>query len=256
MIEFDELRDPLVWRALAKAILLPPAGPLLLAIVGLAILGRRPRAGRALALIGVLSLAAFSMPAVSVLLVNALDATPAFDPARPSGAQAVVILGSGVRRDAAYGGDTLGRHTLERVRYGARVARQTSLPVLVSGGSVFGGDTEASLMKRALEDEFGVPVRWAEDRSRTTHENAVMSAAVLRANGIDQVILVVHAPDVRRATAEFKAAGIATVAAPIGIASAEFHSLFDFMPSLSGLTDSYYALYEILGNAWLVVSGI
>ena len=53
---------------------------------------------------------------------------------------AIVILGGGVRRHAAeYGGDTLGQLTLERVRYGARVARLTGLPVLVSGGSVFGG---------------------------------------------------------------------------------------------------------------------
>jgi hypothetical protein len=40
-----------------------------------------------------------------------------------------------------YGGDTLGRLTLERVRYGARVAKKTGLPVLVAGGSVLVGET-------------------------------------------------------------------------------------------------------------------
>ena len=50
-------------------------------------------------------------------------------------AEAIVILGGGTRRNAPeYGGDTLGRLTLERVRYGAQVAKLTALPVLVTGG--------------------------------------------------------------------------------------------------------------------------
>lgn len=91
-------------------------------------------------------------------------------------AQAIVILGGGVRRHAPeFGGETLGRLTLERVRYGARVARETRLPLLVTGGALFGGSTEAALMKRALEEEFNVAVRWTEERSRDTrlkHERA------------------------------------------------------------------------------------
>ena len=95
-----------------------------------------------------------------------------------------MILGGGTRRDAPeYGGDTLGQLTLERVRYGARVARLTGLPVLVTGGSVLGGETEAKLMQESLRAEVAVDVKWAEDRSRTTHENAILSAAILRRYG-------------------------------------------------------------------------
>lgn len=245
------LSDPFWWRALAKTLVLPPAGPLVVALIGLALMRKRARAGRALAFAGVLVLAALSMPATGVLLLRTVDASPPFDPARVDGARAIVILGGGTRRDAReYGGDTLARLTLERVRYGARVARQVSLPVLVSGGvGLSGGASEASLMRAALEDEFGVAVRWLEDRSRSTHENAVMSAAMLKADGIDRVVLVAHSFDMPRATAEFAAAGIATIPAPTGLPSQMSDTLLDFVPSIAGLTDSYYALYELAGEA-------
>jgi uncharacterized SAM-binding protein YcdF (DUF218 family) len=56
----------------------------------------------------------------------ALGRTSPLDLAQVSNAQAIVILGGGVRREAPeYGGATLGGITLERVRYGARLARTT-----------------------------------------------------------------------------------------------------------------------------------
>ncbi|MEP6678782.1 MAG: YdcF family protein, partial [Betaproteobacteria bacterium] len=114
--------DPLRWKLLIKALILPPTAPLIVALVGLLLLTRRPRTGRALALLGVAMLAALSMPIVAVALVRAVDRSPPFDPARAKEAQAIVILGGGIRRLAPeYGGDTMNRLTLERVRYGARV---------------------------------------------------------------------------------------------------------------------------------------
>jgi uncharacterized SAM-binding protein YcdF (DUF218 family) len=186
---------------------LPPTGPLLLALAGLALLGRRPRLGRALAWLGLGGLLVLSLPLVSHALLRSLEA-PALDLRRPGEAQAIVILGGGIRRDAAeFGGDTLARLTLERVRYGALVARTTRLPVLVSGGSVFGGTAEAALMKRALEQEFNVEVRWSEERSRDTRSNAAESASILLPLGIERVLLVTHGFDVPRASAEFATAG-------------------------------------------------
>jgi uncharacterized SAM-binding protein YcdF (DUF218 family) len=59
---------------------------------------------------------------------------------------------------------------------------------------------------------------------------------------------VAHAFDMRRAAAEFAAAGIATVPAATGIPSRGPARAFDFMPGISALQGSYYALYEILAN--------
>lgn len=242
--------DPIAVKALLKAVVLPPGGPLLLAIAGLLLARRHPRVGRSIAAAGVATLFVLSMPIVAALLVRSLDASPPLDLEVAKGAQAVVILGGGTRRGAPeYGGDTLGRLTLERVRYGARVARQTGLPVLVSGGSVSGDETEAKLMREALANEYGVDVRWVEDRSRTTHENAVESAAILRAAGVRRVVLVAHSFDMPRATSEFASQGIETIAAPTGIVTLRVDSPLDFLPSVMGIEGSYYALYEMLANA-------
>jgi len=231
------------------ALVLPPTGPLVMAIVGLALHRARPRLGRALAWAGVLALMVVSLPLVSYALLRVVASSPANDLAQPGGAQAIVVLGGGVRRAAPeYGGDTLGRLTLERVRYGAWVARKVRLPVLVTGGVVYGGTAEAVLMKKALEDEFGVEVRWVEASSRNTHENAVNSAKILRQAGIDSAILVAHGFDMRRAEAEFAAAGLKVIPAPTGIPGATYDNPLELLPSVGALQGSYYALYELLAN--------
>ena len=142
--------DPIWVKAVLKAIVLPPCGPLLVSLAGLAIIRTRPRAGRFLAALGVLTLLALSLPVVAWLLVRAVYDGPAFQLADAGRSQAVVILGGGIRRAPEFGGDTMNRLTLERVRLGARVARMTKLPVLVSGVSTYGATPEARLMRDAL----------------------------------------------------------------------------------------------------------
>ena len=103
-------------------------------------------------------------------------------------------------------------------------------------------------MQDALTREFGIDVRWAEDQSRTTHENAANSAPMLRSAGVQRVVLVAHSFDIPRATAEFAAQGIPVIAAPTGIAALEPNTPFDYLPSAAALQSSYYALYEMLAN--------
>jgi uncharacterized SAM-binding protein YcdF (DUF218 family) len=241
----------LFWLKYAvKLLALPPVAPLLVALAGLAVAGRRPRAGRRIALVGVLALWLLATPAGGAFLIRLLDRTPPFDVARAGQAQAIVILGGGTRTYAPeYGGATVNAITLERVRYGARLARQTHLPILVSGGAVRGAPAEAVLMRNVLVHEFGLPVRWIEARSHNTHENAVDSAAMLHESGISHVILVGHSFDFPRSRKEFEAAGIAVVAAPIRIPPAVPRAFGDFVPGVQGLVMSYYACYELLGNA-------
>lgn len=240
----------IVRKALA-ALVLPPTGPLLVALVGLALLARRPRLGQALAWTGVVALLLLSLPIVSHALLRLQDPPSPIDLAAAREAQAIVILGGGVRRHAPeYGGDTLGRLTLERVRYGARLARETKLPVLVTGGAVYAGSTEAALMKRALEEEFGVKVRWTEERSRDTRSNAAESAKVLLPLGIRKIVLVAHGFDSPRAGAEFASAGLQVIPAPTVIAAERFSydSVVELLPGMAALQGSYYALYELLGD--------
>ena len=242
-------------KAVLKALVLPPTGPLLVAAVGVALMRRAPRLGRALAAAGVAVLLVLSMPAVAEFLVGLVDTSTPFDSEAAKSAKAVVILGGGIRHNAPeYGGDTLATLTLERVRYGARVARLTGLPILVSGGTVLKGEPEAILMANALKDEFGIPARWVEPLSRTTHENAVRTAAQLKRDGIDRIVLVTHVFDTRRAIAEFEAQGLSVVIAPTGGSGGGEGVILDYMPSMLGLTRSYYATYELLANLVRVLS--
>ncbi len=248
--------DSLWLRAVIKALVLPPTGPLLVAVVGLGLCTRLPRFGRSLAAAGVVGLLALSIPAVAQLLIGFVATSPPFEVEAARAAKAVVILGGGIRRNAPeYDGDTMAALTLERVRYGARVARLTGLPVLVSGGSVIGGEPEAKLMAASLAREFAVPVRWVEGDSRTTHENAVLSAVALKREGIDRVVLVTHDFHTRRAIAEFEAQGMSVIAAPTGGRGSAGDAFFDYMPGMVGLTRSYYATYEILANIVRLAGG-
>ena len=241
----------LYWlKEFVKLVALPPTAPLLIALLGLAIARGKPRAGRALAFAGVATLWLLATPAFAEFLGRCLDRSPPLDIVRAvTHAQAIVILGGGTRRWAPeYQGATVSGITLDRIRYGAFVARATKLPILVSGGAVRGAPPEGVLMRNILVSEFDTPVRWVETRSRNTHENAVNSAKILSANGIRCVILVGHSFDFPRSRNEFEAAGIGVIAAPIAIPPAAPTEFGDFVPSPYGLSRSYFVLYEMLAN--------
>jgi uncharacterized SAM-binding protein YcdF (DUF218 family) len=106
-------------------------------------------------------------------------------------------------------------------------------------------------MKRALEQEFNVEVRWSEERSRDTQSNAAESASILLPAGIKRVILVAHGFDMPRASAEFASAGLQVTPAPTVIAGERlaFDSAAELLPSMSALQGSYYALYELVAEA-------
>lgn len=237
-------------RKWATALFLPPTGPLLVAALGLLLLHRRPRVGHLLAWAGVATLLALSLPIVAHWLTMAAAYTHPLDLARAREAQAIVVLGGGIRRNAReYGGDTLNALSLERVRYGARLAKQLALPVLVSGGAVWGRTAEADVLADALEREFGVTVQWRERRSRDTRQNALYSAELLRAAGVSRVVLVGHSFDLPRSSGEFALHGIEVIPAPTVLPSVTLDSPTDFLPNMGALTKSYFALYELLADA-------
>lgn len=235
----------------ATALLLPPGGPILLGLLGALIARRWPRAGGRIALAAFTLLYALSTPFVASALVLALGPREPVDMDEAPSAQAIVIPGGGLRAHAAeYGGETLAPLTLERVRYGARLARETGLPVLVTGGTAPGfRASEAEAMRDALQGEFGVAVRWVEANSRNTRENARRSAEILLPQGVRRIVLVVHGFDVPRARAEYEAAGFKVIVAATRLARLSAERLGDFLPSASALLASYYATYEMAGLA-------
>jgi uncharacterized SAM-binding protein YcdF (DUF218 family) len=235
-------------RQVLKALLLPPGGPLLLGLVGLLWAPRRPRLGLALCGIAMGSLWALSTPVIADALARAAEGYQALDPRHltpsQSAAQAIVILGGGLRRDAPeVGADAPSAHTGLRLIEGARIARATQLPILVSGGA-----GEARAMRRFLEEDLQVPVRWVESASTDTHDNAVYSAKLLHGQGVNRIILVTSSAHMARAAAEFTAAGLEVAAAPAEMWTWDERGVLAFAPSMHALSRSQVALYEFAGR--------
>jgi uncharacterized SAM-binding protein YcdF (DUF218 family) len=144
-------------------------------------------------------------------------------------------------------GDTVSTHSLLRVRYGAKLAKQFDLPVLVTGGVVYGGEPEAAVMATVMGDEFGVTPKWIEGRSRHTGENLRFSAELLKPN-IRRVLLVTEDFHMRRALAHCEAAGLICYSAPVSSSSRSSDSWIQHLPNAGALQQSYAALHELLGN--------
>lgn len=238
-------------KTLLRHLALPPAGPLLLAALGAWLLGAhasglRRRAGVALLAGALGSLWLLSTPLVADALWRASEREAVLDPGRPTGAQAIVILGGGGARPRApeYGGEpAAGDELLERLAYGAYLARHTALPVLTTGTTI-----EAQAMRATLERDFGVPVRWSESHSRDTFENAQFSAQLLRAAGVTRILLVTHSNHEYRAAREFEACGLSVVPAPVGVSVAPPPSALRYLPNAGALRRSTAAIYELLGD--------
>jgi len=230
----------------AMPLLLPPTGLVLLAVVALLLLRRWPRTATTTLWLSCLTLVLLSLPVVAQGLLAALNA-PSLDAKARKSAQAVVILGGGLRRATPEYGDTLSSHALERTRYGAVLSKQVSLPILVTGGQVHGGTAEAEVMAKVLTDEFHASVRWIENRSRHTRENAQYSAALLNKDGIRTVLLVTHDYHMRRALAHCKEAGLICWPAPVSSRSTVSDSWIEQLPNASALSASSMYLHEVIG---------
>jgi uncharacterized SAM-binding protein YcdF (DUF218 family) len=242
--------DTHLWREILRDLVLPPGGQIVLLVAGWWCLRRSWRIGSLLLGAGVLSLWLLATPAVANRLERAVERYPALDLRVATDAQAVVILAAAMRRDAPeYGADVPDLETLQRLAYGALVARRTALPVLVSGGMDYPRTSLAAVMRDSLARDFATPVRWLEERSLDTHENATYSAALLRQAGVQRIILVSNASHLRRAVAEFESAGMAVVPAPVGGAIRQDAGVRNWLATDSALARSKWALYEALGES-------
>ena len=249
-------------NALPRELILPPANLFLLIAIGLVLWRRWPLAGRIVAGAGLAALAFLSTNAGARLFVAPLERmTAPLQAPEQAGAQAIVVLAAGRLRDAPeYGERDIPDYVaLARLRYAAHLQRRTGLPLLVSGGNGSSGlapaaaaeeYAKADAMATALREDFGVPVRWIEPRSRDTAENAAYSAALLHADGIRRILLVTDAMHMPRARSAFERAGMEVVSAPTMFFGREAQPLSAWLPSAEGMRRSWYAIYELLGIAW------
>lgn len=243
-------------RYFLKQFLLPPGGLLLLLLLAWWLRLRAPRLSAACFALGVGGLWVMAMPLTVEWAARALEREPALAQQHWSTlgerAQVIVVLGAGRElADAAWDSDQPSHLALERIRFAARLAKAANLPILASGGLHFGRTppSEAQLAAEAFRRDFGIARIEKEEQSRTTWENAVYSAALLKAAGIERIVLVTSAAHMPRARWCFEANGLQVVAAPVGFLGVpNGRPLGGWLPEAKAVWQSGQLLNEAVGQ--------
>lgn len=254
------------WRPALAALVLPPVPFIVAILVGARLMFRRRLLAWLLIFVSCLGLwFGSTMAAADGLRHWLLPPERALSPSeiaelKKAPHTAIVILGGGRELLAPeYGVSDLAPLSLDRLRYALWLGRETSLPVLYSGGIGHGGrggPTEAEIAARVAERDFRQPLRWQEGKSRDTRENALESVALLRAQGIERIVVVTHAYHMPRAMRNFERAvqasgappgSIRLVAAPMHVQPPTRHRLIDFLPTRVGNYDVQLVLHEWFG---------
>jgi uncharacterized SAM-binding protein YcdF (DUF218 family) len=253
------------WKPVLSVLILPPVPFLLLTLAGARLILSRRGLGWLLVLLSAaglwLSMCAGTgrlverlmlhvPPALSADRIRALKAD-----ARGKGTDAIVVLGGGVEPFAPeYGTSNLGYYSLERLRYAMWLGRETGLPVAFSGGAGWAQaqDTaEADVAARIAAQDYRQPLRWTENASRDTRENASHTLPLMTQSGITHIVLVTHGWHMQRARRAFedaaRAHGITVEAAPMGLATRIEMPALDWMPTTLGYARVRNALREWLG---------
>lgn len=241
------------------AFLLPPTGAIPLLLLAWWLRQRRRWLSGSLFAAGILALWVGSTELGALWLQHRLLGTQqAVDVQRlkrePQDHSVIVVLGAGGRRlMPEYGTAQLKTLSIERLRYGIWLSRETKIPMLFTGGEVRNSGeqqwTEAGLAARTAEQEFGFQITWREDQASDTRENASFSAAMLRDKSIRRVILVTHDVHMHRAIRAFREAlpaDVELIAAPLGL-PLEGYEWRDLLPSQDGTARARYLGYEWLG---------
>jgi hypothetical protein len=134
---------------------------------------------RTLVLLALFACYASATPQLALWLARPLEPASIATQDRLTQIDAIVVLGGGSRWGPEYGSDQLGAESLGRLNYAATLARRSGKPLLLSGGAPLGGEPEARVMMRTLQENAALSARWIEPRSNTTAENARESARLL-----------------------------------------------------------------------------
>ncbi|WP_150539775.1 YdcF family protein [Actinobacillus vicugnae] len=234
---------------LVTAIILPPFNALILWIFSLLLHKLHfKKLGYFCTILGITILYICSTPYFSSQLIQAVTFSKKFTIEDYKKAQAIVLLGGGLRdSDELFGRYAIAAAPLERMRYAAYLHKQTGLPILVTGGSPEGRESEAKVMAQELHDFFQTPVRWIEPDSNVTEENATFSKPILNQAGVKDIVLVTNQWHMKRAKMLFEREGFTVLAASTTAHQALDIGILPFIPQAQALQNSSLALKEWLG---------
>ena len=241
-----------VLKSLISSFILPPAGLVILGVLGIFLFRSRKKFAKILIVFSLLGQLALAFPIVGNNLIHGLEKYPPLNPdILPQTAKALVILGCGIHKNPPeFSTHALTHCALERVTYGAYLAKKTQLPILTTGG---GGTadpsaTEGRVMSRFLESEWHIPVTWIENMAHNSKENAENTAAILFPLGIRDVVLITHAWHMPRAKWAFEQVGFTVTPASTCYTYHPISGLQNYVPDIDSYVQSYTALREYLGQ--------
>jgi uncharacterized SAM-binding protein YcdF (DUF218 family) len=254
------------WKPFLTALVLPPIPLLLLVLIGARLLLRRRGLGWSLILLAVIGLWLSMCAGMADVLTNGvLRPPPALTPTKvmelrdrvkAREAVAIVVLGGGTEsRAPEYGTSNIPALPLERLRFGIWLSRETGAPLGFSGGVGWAGPSyegppEAQIAARVAQRDFGKPLQWVESDSRDTRENAARTVALLKKDGIKEVVVVTHGWHMTRARRDFEIAAAGTMKitpAPMGLAPAVEEPILRWLPTAEGFMRTRQVVRELLG---------
>jgi uncharacterized SAM-binding protein YcdF (DUF218 family) len=176
---------------------------------------------------------------------------------------AIVVLGSGSIDAEDWDGRTFSfvdRSAAARVLEAVRVFRMTNAAIVLSSGGNPRPQLDEKPSGETMRDalvQLGVP----EDRilmetaSKTTRDEAVIVAEILRAQNVDRAILVTSQTHMKRSLGAFRAAGIDAVPAIAQEFERHVPLVLMVVPSEDGLGVASTNVHEALGLAYYWLRG-
>jgi uncharacterized SAM-binding protein YcdF (DUF218 family) len=208
---------------------------------------KRFRCGSYLSTVALIGLFLWSWPPSAALFARTLERAYSFGHYPAGEAEAIVVLSASVYRADASEPEMLpGYGTFLRCPYAAWLYRNWKpLPIVASGG--MGRDiVMADVMRQALESD-GIPADmiWTEGASRSTYENALLTARLLRAKGIHRIVLVTEAYHMPRSVQCFRKQGLDVIAAGCAVRYLQFEGRWtQFFPSPQMIAYNEDSLHE------------
>lgn len=237
------------------ALALPPTSLLFLMFIGGFLIRSKPKLAKRIIFFSVTTIWLISTNAFSVWFHNQVIPEYPLVTAKDlkeKSVQAIVVLGGGVVVGLPGDDQQMSKSSLERLRLGAQLARQSGLPLVFSGGSGWGAKdasvAEADVAEKVLQDAFGIKLNYKESSSRDTQENAGNTWALLSKQGIQKIALVTNSTHMPRASAEFKRVGFDVAEATVGQPTLGSETLLGWFPGASSPELSQSVLRELLAK--------
>ena len=175
---------------------------------------------------------------------------PAFSPEELPTADVIVVLGGAMDGESKFGRDGDFNNAADRLFVAAELYNAGKAPVLLlSGGAQPPNRPEAQLMAdRLITLKIPKSAIVTETKSRTTYDNAINAAKIMKQAGYQHVLLVTSGAHMRRALALFEKQGFQVTAAATDHQIPRFETdVPGWLPTVDRLARSTRAFHEHVG---------